>query len=81
MHRPKLLVVDDDRAILHLIGTLAQAEGFEVGTTIDGGEVLSHLRRLDHSPQFWKLVAGACPEYRQARQWLRTHANRLRGEW
>ena len=43
--RPKLLVVDDDRAILTLIGTIAQAEGFEVSTTTDGAEVLLHVRR------------------------------------
>ena len=32
---------------------------------------LMHLKRLDHSPRFWKLVAAACPEYRTARKWLR----------
>ncbi len=35
---------------------------------------LMHLKRLDHSPAFWKLVAAACPDYRQARRWLREHA-------
>ncbi len=35
---------------------------------------LMHLRRLDHSPRFWKLVADACPEFREARAWLRRHA-------
>jgi predicted metal-dependent hydrolase len=35
---------------------------------------LMHLKRLDHSPQFWKLVAAACPEYHAARKWLRTDA-------
>jgi predicted metal-dependent hydrolase len=34
---------------------------------------LMHLKRMDHSPRFWKLVAAACPEYRAARQWLREH--------
>ena len=24
---------------------------------------LMHLKRMDHSPRFWKLVAAACPEY------------------
>jgi predicted metal-dependent hydrolase len=33
---------------------------------------LMHLKRLDHSPKFWKLVAAACPEYEKARAWLRT---------
>jgi len=32
---------------------------------------LMHLRRLDHSKTFWKLVAAAFPEYREARAWLR----------
>lgn len=32
---------------------------------------LMHLRRMDHSPAFWQLVAGACPGYQQARRWLR----------
>lgn len=34
---------------------------------------LMHLKRMNHSPTFWKLVAQACPEYRQARAWLRGH--------
>jgi predicted metal-dependent hydrolase len=33
---------------------------------------LMHLKRLDHSRKFWKLVAAACPQYREARAWLRT---------
>jgi len=33
---------------------------------------LMHLKRLDHSPRFWKLVAAACPDYQNARAWLRT---------
>jgi predicted metal-dependent hydrolase len=32
---------------------------------------LMHLRRMDHSPKFWKLVEQACPEYQAARAWLR----------
>jgi len=32
---------------------------------------LMHLKRLDHSPRFWKLVEAACPDYQRARQWLR----------
>ena len=31
---------------------------------------LMHLKRMDHSPKFWKLVADACPEYQAARRWL-----------
>jgi hypothetical protein len=34
---------------------------------------LMHLKRLDHSPAFWALVARACPDYQAARAWLRAH--------
>ena len=34
---------------------------------------LMHLKRLDHSKKFWKLVAAACPQYQEARVWLRKH--------
>jgi predicted metal-dependent hydrolase len=34
---------------------------------------LMHLRRMDHSRKFWKLVAAACPNYRDARAWLRDY--------
>ena len=32
---------------------------------------LMHLKRMDHSPKFWKLVAEVCPEYQHARRYLR----------
>jgi hypothetical protein len=35
---------------------------------------LMHLKRMDHSLKFWKLVAAACPEYEAARVWLRNEA-------
>ena len=35
---------------------------------------LMHLKRMDHSPAFWALVAGVCPHYKEARAWLRRHA-------
>jgi predicted metal-dependent hydrolase len=39
---------------------------------------LMHRRRLDHSPAFWKLVAAACPGYRESRRWLRLNGPALR---
>jgi len=39
---------------------------------------LMHLKRLDHSPAYWRLVAAACPGYREARQWLRINGPALR---
>jgi predicted metal-dependent hydrolase len=38
---------------------------------------LMHLRRLDHSRHFWRLVAHACPDYEVARQWLRQNRHLL----
>ena len=52
-HRPRLLVVDDDRAILTLIGTIALAEGFDVATTTDGSDAMQQLR---HRPADLVLV-------------------------
>lgn len=39
---------------------------------------IMHLKRLDHSNAFWKLVAAACPAYREARIWLRQNDRLLR---
>ena len=39
---------------------------------------LMHLRRMDHSPAYWALVAAVCPGYREARAWLRVHGPALR---
>jgi predicted metal-dependent hydrolase len=39
---------------------------------------LMHLKRLDHSPRFWALVAAAHPGYREARAWLRHNGPALR---
>jgi predicted metal-dependent hydrolase len=36
---------------------------------------LMHLRRMDHSRRFWKLVAAACPDYERARAWLRANSS------
>jgi predicted metal-dependent hydrolase len=33
---------------------------------------LMHRKRMDHSPKFWKLVAEACPAYKEARAGLRS---------
>ena len=38
---------------------------------------LMHLKRMDHSRKFWKLVAAVCPEYLKARRWLRRYAEAL----
>ena len=40
---------------------------------------LMHLRRLDHSRHFWRLVAHACPDYQRARQWLRDNRYLMSG--
>jgi predicted metal-dependent hydrolase len=37
---------------------------------------LMHLKRMDHSPAFWTLVAAACPAYKEARAWLRSRSAR-----
>jgi predicted metal-dependent hydrolase len=34
---------------------------------------LMHLRRLDHSPEYWAIVGAAYPDYERARAWLRAN--------
>jgi predicted metal-dependent hydrolase len=36
-----------------------------------------HLEIMDHSPRFWRLVAGRCPDYRERVRWLRRHGATL----
>ena len=38
---------------------------------------LCHLRHLNHSKRFWRLVDEACPERRAAQAWLRRHGPEL----
>lgn len=38
---------------------------------------LCHLREMNHSQAFWKLVESICPDYREHRQWLKDHADEL----
>lgn len=38
---------------------------------------LAHIKRRDHSQAFWKIVADAFPQYRQARQYLKDHGAEL----
>lgn len=37
---------------------------------------VSHLIELNHSPDFWRIVASLCPQYRDRRKWLRTEGPR-----
>lgn len=32
---------------------------------------LCHLKEMNHSPAFWKLVEGILPDYRKQREWLK----------
>lgn len=38
---------------------------------------LMHLREMNHSDRFWREVAAVCPDFKEARRWLRTHRDRL----
>ena len=38
---------------------------------------LMHLKQQNHGPRFWRLVAAACPHFREAERWLRTHGRSL----
>lgn len=38
---------------------------------------LCHLVHMNHSPEFWALVAKMCPPYKQQKKWLRESADKL----
>lgn len=38
---------------------------------------LCHLTHHNHSAAFWQLVAYHYPEFKQARQWLKTNGSKL----
>jgi len=38
---------------------------------------LAHLKEMNHSKKFWKLVAEHCPQWRRHRQWLKDHEGEL----
>ena len=40
---------------------------------------LTHLSVPDHSRRFWRAVERACPGYRDARAWIRTHQRAIEG--
>jgi predicted metal-dependent hydrolase len=38
---------------------------------------LMHRRQQNHSRRFWRLVEAACPNFRDAERWLKTHGRSL----
>jgi predicted metal-dependent hydrolase len=38
---------------------------------------LMHIPQQNHGPRFWRLVAQACPEFRDAERWLKTEGRKL----
>jgi|ERR1017187_4246497 predicted metal-dependent hydrolase len=39
---------------------------------------LAHTREHNHSQKFWRLVEELCPDYREAKAWIRQHRGMLR---
>lgn len=38
---------------------------------------LAHIRELNHSKDFWRLVGGAIPDFKARKKWLRDNGGRL----
>jgi hypothetical protein len=38
---------------------------------------LAHLKEMNHSPRFWRIVERHCPEWRERRRWLNEHSQHL----
>jgi predicted metal-dependent hydrolase len=39
---------------------------------------LAHLREMNHSRRYWRVVEELCPNYREAEDYLRKHSGLLR---
>ncbi len=39
---------------------------------------LAHLKYMNHSSKFWKLVGQYCPDWQKQRKWLTSHENELK---
>lgn len=37
---------------------------------------LAHLKEMNHSPAFWKLVEAHCPDYKKHDRWLKDHGHK-----
>lgn len=38
---------------------------------------VAHLVELNHSPAYWRVVTGICPDWRRHRDWLKSHGSGL----
>lgn len=38
---------------------------------------VAHLVELNHSPAYWAVVTGICPDWKDHRDWLKTHGGSL----
>lgn len=38
---------------------------------------VAHLVEMNHSPAYWKVVTGICPDWKVHRNWLKTHGSGL----
>ena len=38
---------------------------------------VAHLVELNHSPAYWRVVTGICPDWKDHRAWLKAHGNTL----
>ncbi len=51
--------------------TLIQTPSFVIDYVII--HELAHLKELNHSKKFWEIVERFCPDYQQAKFWLKEH--------
>lgn len=38
---------------------------------------VAHLKEMNHSARFWRIVAKSCPHWREAERWLKRHGAEL----
>jgi predicted metal-dependent hydrolase len=38
---------------------------------------IAHLKEMNHTEKFWKLVSEHCPQWRKHKRWLKDHEAEL----
>jgi DNA-binding response OmpR family regulator len=72
--QPRILVVDDNRSLVHIVARLLQREGFEVLTAFDGAQGLKKARRERPDLIILDIIMPGMDGYQVSRR-LQAHAD------
>ena len=72
-HEPLGLLLGQGRAELLLAADPRSA----LRARLSRRHEVAHLRELNHSPKFWKIIYELCPRTEEAETWLKPHGSDL----